>query len=130
MEGEAREESRRPWRSIQPVRSRLASRSIVPEPHTPRGGASPMVEQVGRAVAASTLTLSMAPVAPRMPLPIPPPSEAGPAEQAQPISRSELPTTSSPFVPMSTSIHSSASLVAEAKATSVHSRPAVMSPPT
>src|ERR1022692_2103117 len=90
-----------PAASIQPVRNNWATRSIMPEPQMPRGRTFPTVAQRARPVKASTHTFSIAPVEARMPHSIPPPSKAGPAEQAQAIRKLLLPSTISPLVPMS-----------------------------
>ena len=72
-----------------------------PLPQMPTAGASSMVRNVGSQVASSMKTSSMAPGEARMPLRTPPPSKAGPAEQAHESSQSLLPSTISPLVPMS-----------------------------
>ena len=67
----------------------------------------------------------MAPAVARMPILTPPPSKAGPAEQAQDSSQSRLPSTISPLVPMSmNSVSLSVAYMPD------EMTPAVMSPPT
>ncbi len=97
----------------------------MPEPQMPMGGASPKVVQVGSKVCGSIQTSSMAPVTARIPEVAPAPSNAGPAEQAQVISQSELPSTISPLVPTSMN-----KVTASSSCMPVRSTPAVMSPPT
>ena len=76
-------------------------------------------------VSSAMNTSSMAPSVARMPWATPPPSKAGPAEQAQEISQSLLPRTISPLVPMSMNrVSLSVANIPE------ESTPAVMSPPT
>ena len=70
-------------------------------------------------------TSSMAPGEARMPSRTPPPSKAGPAEQAHESSQSLLPSTISPLVPMSmNSVSFSVAYMPD------EMTPAVMSPPT
>ena len=76
-------------------------------------------------VASSMKTSSMAPGEARMPSRTPPPSKAGPAEQAHESSQSLLPSTISPLVPMSmNSVSFSVAYMPD------EMTPAVMSPPT
>ena len=75
--------------------------SISPEPQIPAGLALPIVRIMGSRVVGLICTCSMAPLPARMPNLMPPPSKAGPAEQEAQVSQSLLPTTSSPFVPIS-----------------------------
>ena len=85
----------------------------------------PTMPSVGSIVSLSIFTDSTAPSVARMPQEISPPSNAGPAEQAQDIMKSRLPKTNSPFVPRSMkSENSSLSQIRLVNA------PAVISPPT
>ena len=96
-----------------------------PLPQMPTAGASSMVRNVGSQVASSMKTSSMAPGEARMPSRTPPPSKAGPAEQAHESSQSLLPSTISPLVPMSmNSVSFSVAYMPD------EMTPAVMSPPT
>ena len=96
-----------------------------PLPQMPTAGASSMVRNVGSSVASSMKTSSMAPGEARMPSRTPPPSKAGPAEQAHESSQSLLPRTISPLVPMSmNSVSLSVAYMPD------EMTPAVMSPPT
>ena len=96
-----------------------------PLPQMPTAGASSTVRNVGSKVVSSMNTSSMAPAVARMPWPTPPPSKAGPAEQAHERSQSLLPSTISPFVPMSmNSVSLSVAYMPD------EITPAVMSPPT
>ena len=96
-----------------------------PLPQMPTAGASSTVRKDGSKVASSTKTSSMAPAVARMPWRTPPPSKAGPAEQAQESSQSLLPSTISPLVPMSMK-----SVSLSATYMPLEITPAVMSPPT
>ena len=101
--------------------------SMIPEPQRPTGlvPGSPTTLYVGSMVSLSMVHASIAPSVARIPQLISPPSNAGPAEQAQLIIKSEFPKTSSPLVPRS--INSENSGLFQIILTSV---PAVISPPT
>src|SRR5665647_1177772 len=101
-------------------------RDIIPDPQIPIGGTLPIVEYSAIPVSLATSVRSIAPWDALIPFSIPPPSNAGPAEHAQPIRKSLLPRISSPFVPISINRQTSSELVARL----VHNKPEVMSPPT
>ena len=67
----------------------------------PLGFTMSMVMIMGSKVSGLMLTSSMAPAVARMPNWMPPPSKAGPAEQAAQASHCWLPMTISPLVPIS-----------------------------
>ena len=68
---------------IIPISNIMAAIIINPEPQIPLGRTLPMVIIMGSKVIGSIEKSSMAPLAARMPNFNPPPSKAGPAEQAQ-----------------------------------------------
>ena len=117
-----------PVQSTRPTSSAAATASISPEPQMPWGAPSPITWK--RRSPSSTQTRSMAPTAPRIPWRICAPSSAGPAGAEQAISRSRVPITTSPFVPMSTTARTptlSSSRVARAAPTaSAPTKPATM----
>jgi len=96
-----------------------------PLPQIPTAGASSTVRNVGSSVSSAMKTSSIAPGEARMPSPTPPPSKAGPAEQAHESSQSLSPSTISPLVPMSMKRVSLSVANIPDEIT-----PAVMSPPT
>ena len=67
------------------------------------GGRPSMVVVETAGTAGRIRTLSMAPLVALMPHAMEPPSKAGPAEAEQATRKSRLPSTTSPFVPMSNS---------------------------
>ena len=108
-----------------PFRNRPARVSISPVPQTPTGGQPSIVLVEMAGPWRRIRTLSMAPLAARIPQVTEPPSKAGPAEAAQATRNSRFPRTTSPFVPMSRNrANSSARCIPQAR------MPAVMSPPT
>ena len=84
-----------------PISNMTAAMLISPEPQIPLGRTLPMVTIMGSSVAGSREKSSIAPSAARMPKVRPPPSNAGPAEQAAQASQSRLPITISALVPTS-----------------------------
>ena len=114
-----------PLRSTTPVMNSSASKEISPEPHSPKG-APPPITRIGRleGVAVDPDFLDGPGVA-RIPSTTPAPSKAGPAEQAQVISQSRLPSTISPLVPTSMKRVSLSVSISPALTT-----PALMSAPT
>ena len=71
-----------------PARKSWAARSITPEPQIPMGGSSAMVWISNLRLAGSIVTRSMTPGPASMPIRVTPPSSAGPAAPAQPMSQS------------------------------------------
>ncbi len=93
-----------PLTSIILLKYRPATRSMMPEPQIPMGGLLSIVVYLIDPVSGSILTCSMAPLPARMPIRATPPSSAGPAAPAQAMNHSELPITTSAFVPTSMSM--------------------------
>src|SRR5450830_1166225 len=117
--------SRYPDLSTSPVTNSSPRRSMRPLPQIPTAAASSIVRNVGSSVSSAMKTSSMAPPEARMPWPAPPPSKAGPAEQAHESNQSLVPSTISPLVPMSMNrVSLSVANIPE------EMTPAVMSPPT
>jgi len=98
-----------------------ARREIIPE-HRFHRSVSPIVQHLRSRLGINFDALDR-PAAARIPCPIPPPSNAGPAEQAHVSRKSRLPTTNSPFVPFHKKAHGAGIPVNPAQ-----SNPAVMSP--
>ncbi len=76
--------------------------SIAADPQIPFGLQPPITSYSSKPESSSIFIFSTAPGAALIPHFNPPPSKAGPAEQAQAVIQSELPSTISPFVPRST----------------------------
>ena len=74
---------------------------IRPDPQMPLGRTLPIQMFMGSRVSGSMEKSSMAPLEARIPNSMPPPSKAGPAEQAAQANHSRLPTTISALVPIS-----------------------------
>ena len=101
MRGVFRPGSNLPRLSITPISNITATMLMRPEPQMPLGRTLPMVTIMGSSVPGSSEKSSIAPLAARMPNFRPPPSNAGPAEQAAQASQSLLPMTISALVPTS-----------------------------
>lgn len=90
--------SRHPLSSRMPFSSRQATASTRPLPQIPTGGPFPRIW--AWSAPSDSVTLSMAPSAPRIPMEIPTPSKAGPAAVEQTVSFPSCHRAISPLVPM------------------------------
>ncbi len=114
-----------PRLSITPSSNMVATMMIRPEPQIPLGRTLPIVIFMGSNVNGSMEKSSIAPLVARIPKVMPPPSNAGPAEQAAQAIQSLLPMTISALVPMSMNRVSSSVRYRPEPIT-----PATISPPT